>query len=53
MQKEYNNQRIQHFFSKYTSFSSKRKPKTHKNQNAKFGTGPTRHRGDEAADKWF
>ena len=25
----------------YTSFSSKSKPKTHKNQNTKSGTGPT------------
>ena len=50
MQREYNNQsdcRIynswplpamrEHFFQKYTSFSSKSKPKTHKNQNTKSG----------------
>ena len=41
------------FFQKYTSFSSKSKPKTHKNQNTKSGTGPTWHRADEATDRRF
>ena len=61
MQKEYNNQsncRIHNaewsiVFQKYTSFSSKSKPKTHKNQNTKSGTGPTWHCADEVADRWF
>ena len=32
---------------------SKSKPKTHKNQNTKSGTGPTWHRADEVADRRF
>ena len=38
---------------KYTSFSSKSKPKTHKNQNTKSRTGPTWHHTDEVADRRF
>ena len=41
------------FFQKYTSFSSKSKPKHTKNQNTKSGTGPTWHHADEAANRRF
>ena len=41
------------FFQKYTSFSSKSKPKTHKNQNTHSRTGPTWNRVDEAVDRRF
>ena len=41
------------FFQKYTSFSSKSKPKTHKNKKTKSGIGPTWHCIDEAIDRWF
>ena len=39
--------------AEYTSFSSKSKPKTHKNQNTKSGIGPTWHRADEVANRRF
>ena len=55
MQKEYNNGKAttEYTIQKYTSFSSKSNPKTHKNKNIKSGTRPTWHRANEAANRWF